>query len=262
RPVEAAGQGGRLQPHHHLGLPRRPGGRPGRRPGRAGAGPLRRRPGGRGVPRRPAAVRLPAGPGPLRHGGRRPRRRLQLRGHGASREDWFSGLAEPAVLLALAAVARETDRLSLSGMHAEASLALWGRAGLSLSLVAAALLVVLLVENCRIPFDDPNTHLELTMIHEVMVLDHSGPAFGMILYSASLKLFIFTAMVVRLAIPLQTGIFLINWILFIVAALGLAALVGMVESIMARLRMVVIPNLLMAAGVLSAFGLVLLLSQP
>ena len=61
--------------------------------------------------------------------------------------------------------------------------------------------IVLLAENSRIPFDDPNTHLELTMIHEVMVLDHSGPAFGMILYGAALKLFVFIALVVRLALP-------------------------------------------------------------
>ena len=57
--------------------------------------------------------------------------------------------------------------------------------------------IVLLAENSRIPFDDPNTHLELTMIHEVMVLDHGGPAFGMILYGAALKLFVLSALVIR-----------------------------------------------------------------
>ena len=57
----------------------------------------------------------------------------------------------------------------------------------------------------RIPFDDPNTHLELTMIHEVMVLDHSGPALGMILYGAALKLFLFAALIVRLAVPADFG---------------------------------------------------------
>ncbi len=60
---------------------------------------------------------------------------------------------------------------------------------------------MLLAENSRIPFDDPNTHLELTMIHEVMVLDHSGPALGMILYGAALKLFLFGALVVRIVLP-------------------------------------------------------------
>jgi hypothetical protein len=74
-----------------------------------------------------------------------------------------------------------------------------------LGLILVCLLVVLLVENSRIPFDDPNTHLELTMVHEVMVLDHSGPAFGMILYGAALKLMVLGALVVRLALPWQTG---------------------------------------------------------
>ena len=60
-------------------------------------------------------------------------------------------------------------------------------------LILVSWFVVLLVENSRIPFDDPNTHLELTMIHEVMVLDHSGPAFGLILYGAAIKLFVFAA---------------------------------------------------------------------
>ena len=59
-----------------------------------------------------------------------------------------------------------------------------------LVLVAIGLFIVLLAETCRIPVDDPNTHLELTMIHEVMVLDHSGPLFGVILYAAALKMFV------------------------------------------------------------------------
>jgi len=63
---------------------------------------------------------------------------------------------------------------------------------------------VLLAENSRVPIDDPNTHLELTMIHEVMVLDHSGPALGMILYGAALKLFVYSALIVRLAFPLAS----------------------------------------------------------
>ncbi len=76
--------------------------------------------------------------------------------------------------------------------------------------------VVLLVENCRIPFDDPNTHLELTMIHEVMVLDHSGPAFGLILYGAAMKLFVFAALIVRLAVPVQSGYAIVDWGVFLV----------------------------------------------
>ena len=63
-------------------------------------------------------------------------------------------------------------------MHEALSAATWSHAPLTLMLVAVALAVVFLAENCRVPIDDPDTHLELTMIHEVMVLDHGGPDFG------------------------------------------------------------------------------------
>ena len=72
---------------------------------------------------------------------------------------------------------------------------------LAMVLVIFGLFIVLLVENSRIPFDDPNTHLELTMVHEVMVLDHGGPAFGVVLHGAAVKLFVLASLVVRLAVP-------------------------------------------------------------
>src|SRR5205807_7463460 len=96
------------------------------------------------------------------------------------------------------------DRSLVPGMLGSSLASHWPTAGASLALVLLSWFIVLLAENSRIPFDDPNTHLELTMIHEVMVLDHSGPAFGMILYGAALKLFIFMALIARLAIPQGT----------------------------------------------------------
>jgi len=118
--------------------------------------------------------------------------------------------------------------------------------------------IVLLAENCRIPFDDPNTHLELTMIHEVMVLDHSGPSLGMILYGAAMKLFVLGAIVVRIALPFDTGNAWIDWLLFTAGMLLLAVMIGTVESIIARLRLLQVPNLLVAACILSSFGIILL----
>jgi formate hydrogenlyase subunit 4 len=126
-------------------------------------------------------------------------------------------------------------------------------------LLVAALFITLLAENCRIPFDDPNTHLELTMIHEVMVLDHSGPAFGMILYGAALKLFVLGAVFVNVALPIATGNSFADWGIFIAAMLGLAMMIGVVESIMARLRLVRIPQLLVGAIILAAFAMLLVL---
>src|SRR6266516_1165494 len=126
-------------------------------------------------------------------------------GMGASREVQFSALTEPALFLALIVVARRTGSISLSGMFEKISVDVWQMAGLSLALVVAALLVVLLCEHARIPVDDPNTHLELTMIHEVMVLDHGGPDFAFIIYGAALKLFILGAILVHVALPVQIG---------------------------------------------------------
>ena len=75
-------------------------------------------------------------------------------------------------------------------------------AGAGAALLAAGLFGVLLAENCRVPFDDPNTHLELTMIHEVMVLDHSGPPLAAILHGASLKLLLFAVLLAEAVLPL------------------------------------------------------------
>ena len=101
---------------------------------------------------------------------------------------------------------------------------------------------MLLAENCRIPFDDPNTHLELTMIHEVMVLDHSGPLFGMILYGAAMKLFVLSAVVVARAGADELGIGVLDWPLFVVEMLAIAVVIGVVESVMARLQLRHIPT--------------------
>jgi len=132
-----------------------------------------------------------------------------------------------------------------------------------LALVAIALLVIFLAENGRIPVDDPATHLELTMIHEVMMLDHGGPDLAFILYGAALKLWLFGALLIGLALPLHSGHL---WLDAGARALGmllLAVLTGLVESCMARLRLVSVPKLLVGAGVLSVLALLLVLrSSP
>jgi len=176
-------------------------------------------------------------------------------GMGASREVLFSTLAEPSLLLALAAVARQTDSLSLSDMHLALSTA-WRGSPLLIDLVAVVLMVVFLAENSRIPVDDPNTHLELTMIHEVMVLDHGGPDFAMILYAAALKLWLFGALIVGLVIP-RVGLPVVDLALAVAGMLALAVVLGVIESTMARLRMVRVPELLVGAATLAALALVL-----
>jgi formate hydrogenlyase subunit 4 len=126
------------------------------------------------------------------------------------------------------------------------------------ALACLGLFVVLLAENSRIPFDDPATHLELTMIHEVMVLDHSGPLLGAALWGAAQKLFVQSALLVRILVPLPDGPAPLRWAAFLAAVLALGVLIGGVESSMARLRLRQVPMLLIAASLLSAFGIVLL----
>lgn len=180
-------------------------------------------------------------------------------GMGAAREATFAALAEPALFLGLAALARLCGEASLGPMLTTAGRSWHGASG-PLALVTAAWAIVFLVENCRIPFDDPTTHLELTMIHEAMVLDHSGPPLAAVLYGASLKLWVLGALVVKLCLPLR-GRWWIDGPAFLGALGILAVLVGVVESTMARLKMRRIPQALIAAVVSGAFGFLLLLLQ-
>ncbi len=180
-------------------------------------------------------------------------------GMGAAREVTFAWLAEPALFLGFVALARMSGSYSLSGMLADPMTPPLGSVG-PMVLLVAGWFVVLLAENCRIPFDDPNTHLELTMIHEVMVLDHSGPALGVILYGAAIKLLVFTALVLGVALPFTADVWT-DWLAFVAGTIGLAVLVGVVESTMARLRLLHVPKLLVSGSLLTAFAVVFLLDR-
>jgi formate hydrogenlyase subunit 4 len=181
-------------------------------------------------------------------------------GMGASREVFFSALTEPAMLLGLMALAACCHQLSLSPIYAVIGTpALLASAGPAMLLVAATLGIVFLAENARIPIDDPNTHLELTMIHEVMVLDHGGPDLAMIEYAAAMKLWLLGALLVGIVVPVRTGVAAID----LLAGLGgmalLAVITGVIESTMARLKLLRVPQFLVAASVLSILALVLVM---
>ena len=179
-------------------------------------------------------------------------------GMGASREVTFSFLAEPALFFALLALAKEAASLNLDAMLRGPDLNFSPATAAPMVLVALGVFIVLLAENSRIPVDDPNTHLELTMIHEVMVLDHSGPLLGTILYSSALKLFILGSLLLHIVAPFQTGNAWIDWPLFCAELAVLAAVVGVLESVMARLRMRRVPYLLTGALLCCASGFTLL----
>ena len=183
-------------------------------------------------------------------------------GMGASREVTFGSLTEPVLFAGLLVLAVGSHSLCLSEILGPALHDLWARAGPALVLVAVSFAVLLLAENCRIPVDDPSTHLELTMIHEVMVLDHGGPDLAFILYGASLKLYVFAALLVRLVIPLGVGSPLAHAGLFLGGLALVAVLVGTIESSMARLRLVRVPALLGGALVLATVAIAVLFSVP
>ncbi len=179
-------------------------------------------------------------------------------GMGAAREVTFACFSEPAVFFAFLVLAKISGSLTLSEMlQAPVDASVMGSA--PLLLIAIGLFVVLLAENCRIPVDDPNTHLELTMIHEVMVLDHSGPLLGIILYTASMKLFVLGDVLLHVVTQPHESMPWIDWPLFVLGMLGLAVAVGVVESVMARLQMRHVPYLLVFALISCGFGFLLLI---
>src|SRR5262249_10033698 len=154
-----------------------------------------------------------------------------------------------------------TGRLQLSQMLGLNLANAWGIAGPAMLLVVGSLLVVLLTECSRIPVDDPATHLELTMIHEVMVLDHSGPDFAFITYGAAMKFMLLGSIVLHTAIPQAAWLGWGGVPLRLAALMGLAMVVGVIESTMARLRLNRVPLLLASATVLSALAVLLVLMK-
>ncbi len=176
-------------------------------------------------------------------------------GMGASREMQFAVFAEPAFFLGLAALARVTGQTSLAGMFGALTGDIWRTAAPVLALLTASFFIVLLCENSRVPADDPNTHLELTMIHEAMILDHSGPDLAYILYGASLKLWLFSSLIACMLLP-RSGSWAYDCGLYVLFVLAVAAAVGVTESVMARLRLLKVPYMLITAFAFSALALI------
>ncbi len=182
-------------------------------------------------------------------------------GMGASREVQFAVFAEPALFMSLAALARLTGKSSLTDIFGSSQIHSWASYGPLLCLAIAALFIVFLAENSRIPVDDPNTHLELTMIHEVMVLDHGGVDFAYILYGAAIKFCILGSLITGIILKGNSYGWGIDTIIFIVCMVLLAVVVGVVESTMARLRLLKVPHFLLVALSLSLVAFIISLRQ-
>jgi formate hydrogenlyase subunit 4 len=178
-------------------------------------------------------------------------------GMGASREVQFAVFSESSIFLVFIVLINETKSFSLSTIYTDFASTTLSHVDPSIILVGAALLIVFLVENCRIPVDDPNTHLELTMIHEVMVLDHGSVDLAYIFYGASLKLAILGALLVGLFVHYPFKWLFSNEIVFFFGMLVLAILIGIIESIIARLRLLKVIDLLFVAMAFSIFAFIL-----
>ncbi|HEX2957480.1 MAG TPA: NADH-quinone oxidoreductase subunit H [Chitinispirillaceae bacterium] len=179
-------------------------------------------------------------------------------GMGSAREVTFACFSEPALFFAFLVLIKISGAISLTPMLHGPLEGLSVGIAAPVVLIALGIFVIMLAESCRIPVDDPNTHLELTMIHEVMVLDHSGPLFGVISYTAAMKLFILGTVLLHIIMPFQLQSEWMNWALFIAGIMGISVIVGVIESIMARLQMQHVPYLLISALLFCAFGFILL----
>jgi formate hydrogenlyase subunit 4 len=165
-------------------------------------------------------------------------------GMGASREVSFTALIEPGLFMILASLVYFTGHKSLSSIVTFLGTENQWTFAINV-LIILALFIMMIVEGCRVPVDDPNTHLELTMIHEVMVLDNSGPDFAYILYASGLKLFMIAALVANFLIPVGVSP-IASLGLFCLIILFLAIIIGFIESLTARMRMNLVPEFVLA----------------
>ena len=180
-------------------------------------------------------------------------------GMGASREMQFSSLAELGMFCILAFLLRLSGRFSMSGLLNAADSSMWSYSGTALFLVAIAFFILLLAENCRVPFDDPDTHLELTMIHEAMVLDYGGPDLGIIHYAAALKLWLFTSICSLMIVPAGLLSGFGGLLVFVLAQFLLGGLLALVEAVSARFRFLKVPQFLLGVPGLAIIAIIMLL---
>jgi formate hydrogenlyase subunit 4 len=183
-------------------------------------------------------------------------------GIGASREVMFASLAEPAMLMIVVTLAITAGSTQLSSIAAFMLSPVLGLR-ISLALALVALVIVALAENGRIPVDNPATHLELTMVHEAMVLEYSGRHLAMIELAAALKLLLMISLIVCIFFPFGLGGtgaagFLLGLASY-AAKLGIAAvLLGIFEVSLAKMRVFRVPELLGAGLMLGLLATLLL----
>ncbi len=182
-------------------------------------------------------------------------------GMGSSREMTIAAIAEPALMLAIFTVAITAHSTDLSQMLLAAQGPTWRLLNPAHVLAFAALFIVLLAETGRIPVDNPSTHLELTMIHEAMLLEYSGRYLALIEWSASIKQLVLMALLVNIFFPvgipalLTPATLAVSSAWFLAKLLILAGAVVLVETTNAKLRLFRVPDLLSTAFILATLAL-------
>ncbi len=184
-------------------------------------------------------------------------------GIGSSREVMIASLAEPAMLLivfTLALVAGSTQLSTVAVYMASPEVGV--RASLALALVA--LIIVAIAENGRIPVDNPATHLELTMVHEAMVLEYSGRHLAMIEFAASLKLLLYMSLIACLFMPLGLtfsgagpAAYAVGLTTYVAKLLVGGFLLALFETAVAKMRVFRVPDFLGVALMLGLLGTLL-----
>jgi len=180
-------------------------------------------------------------------------------GMGASREMTFSALAEPAILMSVFVMSLGAQSTNLSTM-VEHALHL-NHLLPSVAFALAALLMVTVAENGRIPIDNPTTHLELTMIHEAMILEYSGRYLALIEWASQIKLLLFASLIISLFFPwgIAESPKITSVLIALLAWSGkaalLAALLALLESGLAKIRLFEVPDYLSTSFVLAFLGM-------
>jgi formate hydrogenlyase subunit 4 len=179
-------------------------------------------------------------------------------GLGSSREAFISALVEPAMILTIFSVSLISHSIGIA--HAVINLNKLFPIDHSASFVLAAIsfFILLLAENGRIPIDNPETHLELTMVHEAMILDISGANLAIVESASAIKFAIFTTLFATLFIPFGTNLpFLFAFLIFIFKLFVISTIVALIEINTAKLRLFKVPNLL---GISIIFGFLSLIT--
>lgn len=183
-------------------------------------------------------------------------------GLGSSREVSIAALAEPAMMLAVFTVAISANSTSLTEVARSAIGQQWRFLAPSQMLAFAALFLVLIAETGRIPVDNPATHLELTMIHEAMILEYSGPYLALLEWGASIKQLLLMTLLVNCFwpfglpvtwAPADVGVGL-AWLLLKLLVIGCG--IVLVETTNAKMRLFRVPELMAVAFTLGALALV------